>query len=266
MTLSNSPTSGYNLNYMLGATVTSGSAALSGLTPSSGSLAPGGSQPCTISATSTNLGVNVISLTASDPNSSNLSETATASLTVLDHAAAAFANGSGTLDLDFGTLQRGSGTQALQFQIQNLPAAYRAGLDLLSITPLSDPLGVFSTDASPFTDLAPGAMSPVFDVIVNTSQTGEFSGVYQFNLSDEQDLSGWGGQQTLTLDVTAEVVPEPATLVLLGVGALGLLGFCGQRPRRPPRRLVWHQWASPDCTSEQSAPIEGLPHAAMETL
>ena len=78
--------------------------------------------------------MNTLSFTASDPNSSNLSQTATATLTVLDHAAAAFTNGSGTVNLNFGTLQAGSGTQALQFQIENLPAAYRAGLALDSVT------------------------------------------------------------------------------------------------------------------------------------
>ena len=105
------------------------------------------------------LGVNTISFTASDPNSSNLSQTTTATLTVLDHAAAAFSNGGTVLNLNFGTLQVGSGTQSLQFQIENLPAAYRAALDLDSVMVLSDPGGVFSTDAAPFADLAPGAMS-----------------------------------------------------------------------------------------------------------
>ena len=148
---------------------------------------------------------------------------------MLDHAAAAFANGSGTLNLDFGTLQAGSGTQARQFQIENLPAAYRAGLDLDSVLVLSNSSGVFSTDAMPFTDLAAGAMSNSFDVFLDTSQVGEFSGQYQLNLSDEKDLSGWAGQQTLTLDVTANVVPEPGTLALLGAGVVGLLGQCYRR-------------------------------------
>jgi hypothetical protein len=44
------------------------------------------------------------------------------------------------------------------------------------------------------------------------------------------DGSGPGaGQQTLTLNVTANVVPEPSTLALLLVGALGLLGFAWRR-------------------------------------
>ena len=209
------------------------------MTPSSGTLSPGTSQPCTVSATSTALGINTISLTASDPNSSNLSQTTTATLTVLDHAAAAFSNGGTVLNLNFGTLQVGSGTQSLQFQIENLPAAYRAALDLDSVMVLSDPKGVFSTDATTFTHLAPGATSGLDDLFLNTSQVGEFSGQYQFNLSDEKDLSGHAGQQTLTLNVTAEVVPEPSTLALLAAGALGLLGYGWRRRRRDAGRIGW---------------------------
>ena len=74
---------------------------------------------------------------------------------MLDHAAAAFSNGGTVLNLNFGTLQVGSGTQSLQFQIENLPAAYRAALDLDSVMVLSDPGGVFSTNAAPFADLPP---------------------------------------------------------------------------------------------------------------
>ncbi len=99
---------------------------------------------------------------------------------------------------------------------------------LNSITTVSDPLRVFSTDVTTFTDLAPGATSNLFDMYLDTSQLGTFSGQFQFNLSDEQDLSGWAGQQTLTLNVTAQVVPEPSTLALLG-GAIVLLGYAWRR-------------------------------------
>ena len=221
-----------NLSYTLGAAVQSGSATVGPVTSGTGSLASGASQPCTFSATSTHLGVNAIAFTASDPNSSNLSQTTTATLTVLDHAAAAFSDSSTVLTLNFGTLQVGSGTQSLQFQIENLPAQFRAGLDLDSVTVLSDLDGVFSTDATSFTDLAPGSMSNELNVFLKPSQIGEFSGEYQFNLSDETDLSGHGGAQTLTLNVTADVVPEPSTLALLGVGAIGLLRY-GWRRRKP---------------------------------
>ena len=95
MTVSNSPSSGYNLNYTLAAAVASGSATLGTMTSGTGSLAPSASQSCTVAATSTNLGNNNISLTASDPNSSNLSLTATATLTVLGHAAPSLAVSAG---------------------------------------------------------------------------------------------------------------------------------------------------------------------------
>ena len=235
----------------------SGSATLGAITSGTGSLAPSASQSCTVSATSTDSRRQHDLLTASDPNSSNLSQTTTATLTVLDHAAAAFANGSTALNLNFGTLQVGSGTQSLQFQIENLPAAYRAALDLDSVTALSDPLGVFSTDAAPFTDLAPGTTSGLFDLFLNTSQVGEFSGQYQFNLSDEKDLSGHAGQQTLTLNVTADVVPEPSTLALLAAGAVGLAGLrlaaTGQRELRSQRPST-NPTPQPSCPSLRIRP------------
>ena len=150
-------------------------------------------------------------------------------MTVLDHAAAAFAGGGGTLNLNFGTLQQGSGTQDLQYAIENLPEAYRAGLALNSVTMLFDSGNAFSTDAADFTNLAAGATSSLFDMYLNTSQMGTFSGQYQFNLSDEQDLSGWAGQQTLTLNVTATVVPEPGTAARSACGATALIAALRRR-------------------------------------
>ena len=85
-TVSNSPSSGYNLNYTLTAAVQSGSATLGAITSGTGSLAPSVSQSCTVSASSTNLGNNVVSFTASDPDASNSPQTTTATLTVLGHA------------------------------------------------------------------------------------------------------------------------------------------------------------------------------------
>ncbi len=64
-------------------------------------------------------------------------------------------------------------------------------------------------------------------------------------------VDGW--QASLSVsgnEVVLTVVPEPGTLALLGVSFIGLLGFRGQRPRRPTRRPVWRQRAFSDCTSE----------------
>jgi uncharacterized repeat protein (TIGR03803 family) len=95
-TVSNSAAPGAsNLNYNLTAAVTSGSASLGALAPAAGTLAPSASQSSTISAASNAVGVNTISFTASDPNSSNGTAMTAATLTVLDRAAAAFAGGAG---------------------------------------------------------------------------------------------------------------------------------------------------------------------------
>jgi hypothetical protein len=83
----------------------------------------------------------------------------------------------------------------------------------------------------PFSDLAPGTTSGLMDLFVNTSQLGNFSGQYQLNLSDEQDLCGWAGGQTLTLNVTADVVPEPSCLALFAASGAGLLGWAWRRRR-----------------------------------
>ena len=67
----------------------------------------------------------------------------------------------------------------------------------------------------------------------STSQLGKFSGQYQFDLSDEQDISGWAGGQTLTLNVTAEVVPEPSALALVAVaGLIALVAHCARTKGR----------------------------------
>jgi hypothetical protein len=108
-----------------------------------------------------------------------------------------------------------------------------AGLNLDSVTELSDPGGFFSTGPMSFTDLAPGDLSDPFDMtLTDLSQDGLFSGQYRFNLSDEKDLPRHAGQQTLVLNVTATVVPEPRTLALLRASELLMLGYgwrCGRR-------------------------------------
>jgi len=161
----------------------------------------------------------------------NSGGTTSVTVSVLDHAAAAFGDSSAVLNLSFGTVQHGA--HAVQFQIQNPPAAYRAALDLDSVTELSDPSGLFSTDAMLFSDLAPGTVSGSFDLLLNdTSQDGQFSGEYEFNLSDEKDLSGHAGGQTLTLYATATVVPEATTIALLAASGICLAALARRQKGR----------------------------------
>jgi hypothetical protein len=157
---------------------------------------------------------------------------AVVSLTVLDHADAEFDGGSSnTLALDFGALSANTGTYSLQYRVVNSFAAYRAELDLDSLSEMGDnsnpSSGIFSTTAT-ISNLGPGAFSSFFDVFVDTTgvTAGPYSAHYQFSLHDahQYDLVG-GTAQLLDLFVTAQVqVPEPNTAVLAVVGATGV-GF-----------------------------------------
>ena len=156
--LNSAPTGGNNLNYTLGATVQSGSATLGS---ASGSLAPSTSQACTVSATSTNLGINTVSLTASDPNSSNLSQTSNVTLTVLDHSNASLSSTATQTSqtLYFGNVLKGATIPSQSFTIYNLAAntsaAYTANLKLTTgFTTTGD--GAMSTNLSTFNGLQAG--------------------------------------------------------------------------------------------------------------
>ena len=197
MTVSNSAVADdFNLNYTLSTTVQSGSAALGTISSGTGSLAPGGTQSCTVSATSTNLGINTIAFTASDPNSSNLSQTATAALTVLDHATAAFANGSTTLNLSFGTLQRRQRYAEPPVPDRKSAGSVSCGFGfVLDYEPPPIRRASSARMRCRSSDLPPGATSEPFSTCSSIlHNSGQFSGQYQFNLWDEQDLSGWAGR------------------------------------------------------------------------
>ena len=200
MTVSNSPTAGYNLNYSMAAALTGGTAALGNITPSSGSLAPGASQSCTIPATSTTLGVNTLSFTASDPNSSNLSQSSTATLTVLDHSNASLSSTATQTSqtISFGNVLRGANVPSQNFTIYNLAAnttaALTANLKLTGFSADGDP--ALSTNLAPFNGLtaASGSNGETFTATLNTgSFTTSGTAAVTMSASQLADDSGFSG-------------------------------------------------------------------------
>ena len=156
----------------------------------------------------------------------------------------------GTLTLS-GSLILSSGAM-LDYDL-NTPSA--SGMIDCGSLAVASPLGFSNFSFENTSNFVPG----IYDLIQsNTMLPGNLLGVSTSGAVDgyPANLGVSGNGVVLT------VVPEPGTLALLGVGALGLLGFRRQRPRRPTRRLDWHQRAPSDCTSDNSAPIEGLLHAA----
>jgi hypothetical protein len=215
-------------NYSITGGYSAGAGALGAVTNGSGAVSNGSPVNFSATATPTQLGINTVQFTATSNNATNTNLTINSSVTVLDHSDAAFVDDATPADndftLDFGTLTVGGGTQSLQFQIENLLAGFRAGLDLDLITETSDPSGKFSTDAVAFSNLANGGLSSFFDVFLDTSTAGVFNATYTFNLSDQDGLSGSIGGQVLTLHVSAIVIPEPAALPA-GLALLPLAGL-----------------------------------------
>ena len=228
VTVDNSAPSGYdNLNYTLVPGSVTG-VTYGAITPGPAALGPDGTPVAhTFTATtseSTPLGPQGVLVTGSDTQASNNPQTLTATLTVMDHADAEFVGGSGnTLNLDFGILQKGTGSHSLQYRLTNLLADYRVKLDLDSFGEVLDPSGVFSSSGATFKNLTAGDVSSFFDVSMATTTLGTFHAKYQFLLSDQDGLSGSAGGQILTLNVSGQVVPEPATLSLFALAGLAAL-------------------------------------------
>jgi len=212
-TIGNSASANLNLNFTATATVQSGSAILGLVSPATGVISPGSTQPCTIPATSTNLGTNTISLTASDPNSSNLNQTATATLTVWDHSNASLSSTATqtTQTINFGNVLRGATIPSQNFAIYNLApntsAGYTANLKLTTgFTTTGD--GAMTTNLAPFNGLQAATNGNTFTASLNTSNyttTGITTVTMSASqLADDSALPGAGnnnkGGLTITLD------------------------------------------------------------------
>jgi hypothetical protein len=164
-------------------------------------------------------------------DSTNAFETASPlpsfSVDVLDHSNGTLRHGADigdTLDLTLNALvgQTVSEEIAIQNIIANalLGADFTAKLDYIGISE-TDAGDVFSNTLTDFGLLAAGEEA-LFSIGLDTTSQGTFTGQYLITVRDEA-LSGMGGVQTLTINLTASVVPEPACLSLLGLSGLALI-------------------------------------------
>jgi hypothetical protein len=118
------------------------------------------------------------------------------------------------------------------FELTNLPAAFRAALDLTSVTELGDGANRFSTDVALFSDLPAGATSSTFHAMFATDQSGLFSATYFLGVADAAGVFGGTGD-VLTLNVFGTVVvPEPASCVMTAVALVALVVHVARRRRK----------------------------------
>jgi hypothetical protein len=183
---------------------------------------------------------------ASTASTINWKGNLSATYSYLLHAAQSFdATASMTaLTLDFGDVYLNDVVGDKDFSIANLIDANRVGLKLTNIVETGDVNNVFSTSMSTFDNLAQGNKNNYSASFLATT-LGNNSATYQLTLADAAPdvvfaSSSLGQGYNLTLNLKANVlqrppppaggeVPEPASLMLLGLGALGLLL---QRKRR----------------------------------
>jgi hypothetical protein len=162
------------------------------------------------------------SVTVSDPFATNNSQTRNSLVTVLDHSNASLgASDTNALALDIGTFALNSGTQTSPFSIYNLvtTAGYTATLDLISIEGTDD-TSTLTTNAASFVSGLEAGNHEDLVASLDTSVQGSFHAVYKLHMSD-QDLPG-KGTAVLQLNLSGTVLPEPATMTLLGLGGLAV--------------------------------------------
>lgn len=156
----------------------------------------------------------------------------TAEYSYLQHASQSFDPwGNTVMNLNFGSVFQGDSVADLVFFIHNL-AGERVGMTMTGITETGDTSNKFSTNVANFGTLAAGA-SHNYGASFLTDAIGSFGAIYEFTFADAAPdgtyaPSTLGSGYKLTLNLSGSVVerpadpaqvPEPASLLLLGLGA-----------------------------------------------
>ena len=151
-------------------------------------------------ATSTNLGANTVTLTASDPNSSNSSQSAAATLTVLGHAAPSLVVSSGSNQ----TVIVGAPGINAGLNLSN-GASGQNGLASLDVNSLG--LGVTgSTGAA----LVASGSSQSYTAVLDTSTLGTQTQTFLLNVGDDHTLPGASAPTSLSTSATLTVLGHAA--------------------------------------------------------
>jgi hypothetical protein len=229
----------------------SGSLGATGVDPGD-LIAANGSQPITFSGTTGTVGNfnQTLTVGGSDdttiPGNTPVANTNYGvSFTVLDHSHASFSSSTldvNPLDIDLGVVNPSGPLASQGFDVTNFEvfSGLTADLQYLGITGISGDLGTFDVTENgvALNDLIAGSDQAAFlAAIVNNNTLGEFSATYRLDFRDE-NLPGQGPLQSLFVNVSATVAPEPATLAVWSLLGLVLAGACWLRSRKRSARVA----------------------------
>jgi hypothetical protein len=186
----------FNLNYSLSAALTSGTAALTTITPSSGTVAAGSSQLATVAATSNVIGSHTIGFTAVDLSGSSGSQSASATLTVVDHVQPALSASAPSQSVVIIGAQ--GVTASLTLSNGSAGQGNLAALDVTAVGPgVSGPVGGKV--------VASGSLQS-YTATLNTSVLGPQNQTFKITAGDDQSLPGAAPVSDLTSSASLTVM------------------------------------------------------------